>query len=89
MSQLTLKERIELFKLNKKSRKQIRLRFDTLTMDLNLPLASGSLHIPSKHFRVNIKKKKINNLSYNSTKKQFYKTENSEKVEDDILKMKN
>ena len=34
---LTLKERIELFKLNKKPRKQIKLRFDTLAMDLNLP----------------------------------------------------
>lgn len=41
-SQLTLKEKIELFKLSKKPRKQIKLRFDTLTMDLNLP----SLHPP-------------------------------------------
>lgn len=36
-SQLTLKEKIELFKLSKKPRKQIKLRFDALTMDLNLP----------------------------------------------------
>ena len=56
---LTLKERIELFKLNKKPRKQIIVRFDTLAMDLNLPTLGESTNLPSNHFRINQKKTSI------------------------------
>ena len=52
---LSLKERIELYKLHKKPRKQIKLRFDALSLDLNLPILGQSTHILYKNFRTSKK----------------------------------
>lgn len=87
-SQLTLKEKIELFKLSKKPRKQIKLRFDTLTMDLNLPSLRPPDHLQYKNFRSH--KKEFNNQKHSTFhSKAKYKTEESFRGEENILKLKN
>ncbi len=56
MSQnLTLKQRIELLKISKKPRKQIRLRFDTLTFDWEVPYSNLESEKTFKNFKLNKK----------------------------------
>lgn len=49
MSDMTLKEKIELFKISKHPRKQIRFRFDA--MELVLPALDSSANLTLKNFR--------------------------------------
>lgn len=46
---LTLKEKIELFKISKRPRKQIKFRFDA--MELALPALDSSANLTLKNFR--------------------------------------
>ena len=55
---LTLKEKIELFKISKRPRKQIRFRFDN--MELSLPAVDSSSNLTLKNFRLNKKEFKQN-----------------------------
>ena len=78
MSQnLTLKERIELFKLSKKPRKQIIIRFDTLGMDLNLPTIGDHVQIANRHFKFRDKSESKKRGSCHSTKVPTMKSQNN------------
>ena len=46
---LTLKKKIELFKISKRPRKQIRFRFEN--MELSLPAVDSSSNLALKNFR--------------------------------------
>ena len=78
MSQnLTLKERIDLFKLSKKPRKQIIMRFDTLGMDLNLPTIGDHVQIANRHFKSRDKSENKKRGSCYSTKVPTIKSTNN------------
>lgn len=73
-NKLTLKEKIELFKLSKKPRKQIRLRFDALNMDLNFPTVGQSTHIKYKNFEIKKQMPMNSSKSQKALTKPKYKT---------------